>query len=84
MAKAPQCFDGKFGLERVFQRPTDHASRIGGQNDRQVEEGFPQPDVGDVGNPELVDAGRFPITGEIGIDSLSVPRSSSAHKAPFA
>ena len=48
----------QFGFQRAAQSPTDHAARERIQNHRQVDELGAQPNVGDVGHPELVDRRR--------------------------
>ena len=45
-------------LQRAVQLLADHASRVGVQNHGQVDELHFQPDVGDVGPPQLIDAGQ--------------------------
>ena len=38
------------------QGPTDHTTRVCVENDRQVNKLDPQADIGDIGNPKLIDA----------------------------
>ena len=52
--------------------------------DRQIEKRFAQSDVSNVSYAQLVDPIWAPVSGEVGIDAVGVPRMSSADKTPLA
>ena len=68
----PQRRKRQFVLHRPVQRPADHAAREGVEDHRQVHELVPQPNVGDVGHPELVDAGQHHLARQVRIDLAAV------------
>ena len=63
-------------VSRIFhgsiQRPTDHAARVGVQDHRQEHELVAQPDVGDIGHPQLIDAGQHHFARQVRIDLARV------------
>ena len=69
-AQSPQ---SQFGAQRIAQLPTDHAPRIGVEDHRQINELRLQPDVGDIGHPELINVTQHHFLGQIGIDGKAVP-----------
>src|SRR5215831_13756100 len=74
-------FERELGPQMLFERPTDDHAREGIQHDGEKDEGFLQPDVGDVGDPNLVDSGR----DEIGQDAKAMPAVGGlGHEAGFA
>lgn len=52
-------------LQMRFQGPADHAPAEGIEHDREIDELFLQPDVGNVGYPELVEAARHHAAGQV-------------------
>ena len=60
-------------LQMILQCPADDQAREGIQHDGEIDEGLLQPDVGDVGDPNLVDAGGDEIANQIGQDAKAVP-----------
>jgi hypothetical protein len=70
-------------LQRAVQFPADHAPRVGIQNHRQVDELHCQPDVGDVGPPELIDAGQRHLSRQVRIHPQRVIGVRGHHEFPF-
>ena len=66
-------FDSQARLEMVGERPADHLARVSVQNDGQIDELRRQSDVGDVGDPDLIDPGRDQPAHEIGNDRKLMP-----------
>ena len=56
----------------AVQRPADHAARVSVQNHRQEDELLAQPDVGDIGPPELIDAGQHHVPRQVRVDLAAV------------
>src|SRR5271155_3762252 len=50
--------DRQARLEMIGERPADHFAREGVEDDRQIDEVLGQPDIGDVGDPDLIEAAR--------------------------
>ena len=67
-----QRFQGKSGFQTAVQGPAQAASRKCVQHNRQVHKLPLQADVGDIGNPELIEAGQHHACGQVGIDRQSV------------
>ena len=57
----PQSGQRQFVFHSTVQRPADHSAGIGIRHHRQVDEFFPQPDVCDIGHPELVDSRQHQV-----------------------
>jgi hypothetical protein len=69
-----ECIYRQFVFQSPIQGPADHSPREGIQYDSQIDELRLQPDVSDVGDPELVDAGRLHRPGRVRVDRLIVVR----------
>jgi hypothetical protein len=67
-----QRFQDKSGFQTALQGPAQAASGKCIQHNRQVHKLPLQADVGDIGNPELIDAGQHHACGHVGIDRQSV------------
>jgi hypothetical protein len=52
----------------VVERPADHLATERIEHDREIDEGFAEPDIGDVGDPDLVDTGRLETACQVGDD----------------
>ena len=52
--------------------PADHPPRISVHHDRQIQERFSQAHVGDVGHPELIDAGELHAGGQVRIHRIAM------------
>ena len=52
-------------FEMIGERPTDHLAREGVEDDRQIDEVLGQTHVGDVGDPDLVEAGGFEAARQV-------------------
>ena len=50
---------GERGLQMVGERKADHFARERVDDDREIDEVLGEPDIGDVGDPDLVEAGRL-------------------------
>jgi len=59
-------------------RPADDLAREGVEHDRQIDEGFAEPHIGDVGDPDLIDAGRHQAADEVGHDGKAMAAVRSA------
>jgi len=64
--------DRQARLKMVGERPADRFAREGVEDDRQIDEVLRQPDIGDVGDPYLVEAGRSKPAGQIRHDGKAV------------
>ena len=60
--------DRQRSVQSFVQMPADHASRIRIQNHRKIDELLLEPDVGDVGDPELIDTAEDHRARPIRID----------------
>ena len=60
----------------------DHAARPGIENGCQIDEADRDGDVGDVGDPELVGAGRHYVLGQVREDRPVVVAVGGGHKTP--
>ncbi len=58
-----QCRQRQAGGQRSLQRPAHHLPRVGVQDHGQINELGLQPDVGDVGHPQLIDPGQLDAGG---------------------
>jgi hypothetical protein len=58
----------QLGIDAAAERPADHPARPGVQDHGQKDEAAQDADVGQVGDPQLVRAGRRQVLGEIGED----------------
>src|ERR1039458_9137520 len=63
-----QSLDGQAAAQSAVQLPPDHLPRITIQNHSQVDELSLQPDVSDIGHPELIDSGQLHAPRQIQID----------------
>ena len=68
--------------QRSIQRPAHHLARESIQDHRQVNELCLQPNVSDVGHPELIDAGQLHPAGEIQIDLQLMLGIRGDHEGP--
>jgi hypothetical protein len=50
--------DGPASLEMVVERPSHHSAREGVDDDGEIDESLRQPDIGDVGDLQLIEASR--------------------------
>src|SRR5262245_56691570 len=69
-----------FGVDAFGDGPTDDATRIEVQNRSQVHEAGSNPNVSDIGHPDLIDSAHLAVLGEIGIDRQSVAGIGRPHK----
>ena len=60
------------GLEMVGERPADDLARKGVEDDGEIDEGLRQTNVGDVGDPDLIEAGGLEPAHEVGPDRVVV------------
>src|SRR4030095_16194796 len=67
-----QRFQRQLVIELVADAPADDSAWIDVDNDGQIDEFQPQPDVGDIGNPQLVQARQYHRSCEVGIDLPAV------------
>ena len=65
--------DRQARLEMVGERPADHLARKGVENDGQIDELPGQPDISNVGDPDLIEPRRDKIARQIGNDGELVP-----------
>src|SRR5271165_4560931 len=65
--------DGQARLEMVGERPADHLARKGVENDGQIHELPGEPDIGDVGDPDLIEPRRDETARQIGHDRKLMP-----------
>ena len=49
-----ECLEHELGAEMAFHRPTYNAATPSVEDDGQIQESRPGPNVGDVGDPELI------------------------------
>jgi hypothetical protein len=68
-----ESLDGQTGFQVIFERPSHDLAREGVDDDGEVDEGFGESDIGYVGDPELIEAGRFEPTRQVGNDLELVP-----------
>jgi len=54
----------ELGPEMGFHRPTDHAPAPGVEDDGEIQKPGPRRNVGDVGHPQLIGAGRCEVAGD--------------------
>jgi hypothetical protein len=66
-------FDRQARLEMVGERPADHLARKSVENDGQIDELPGQPDISDVGDPDLIEPGRDKTARQIGNDRELMP-----------
>ncbi len=59
-------------LQMVGERPAHHFARERVDDDGQIDEVLGEPDISDVGDPDLVEAGRLQPAHKIGPDRVSV------------
>src|SRR5215831_15450995 len=71
-----------FSARSSFLTIRDHAPRIGIQDDRQINKFLFQPDVGDIGHPELIHAGQDHLGSQVGIDLQAVVGVGGRHYKP--
>jgi hypothetical protein len=64
--------DSELSFQRAAQCPADDTAGIGVQHDCQVNEFHLQPNVGDVGHPQLIDAAQRKISRQIRIHAMGV------------
>src|SRR5271165_2987539 len=64
---------GVSGGQSHGERPADHPARKGVENDGQIDELPGQPDIGDVGDPDLIEPRRDKTTRQIGNDRELMP-----------
>ena len=57
----------------IGHRPADHAPAVGVQHHRQIDEALGQPDVRDVGHPQLVGGRRHQPAGQVRVDLPAMP-----------
>jgi hypothetical protein len=57
-----ESLDGQTGFQVIVERPSHDLAREGVDDDGEVDEGFGESDIGYVGDPELIEAGRFEPT----------------------
>ena len=60
-------------FEAVIEREADGLAREGVDHDGEIDEAFCEPDIGDIGDPELVGAGRFDARRKVRRDRELVP-----------
>jgi len=78
-------FDRKPCLEMIIERPADHLAAERIEDDGEIDEGFSEPHVGDVGHPDLIDPGRHQVPDQIGHDRIVVAAVGRArHERPAA
>lgn len=65
--------DGQARFEMVGERPADHPARKGVENDGQIDELPGQPDISNVGDPDLIEAGGDKTARQIGNDRELMP-----------
>ena len=70
--------DGEPGLQMIVERPAHHLAREGVDHDGEIDEALGEPDVGDVGDPDLVDCGGDQPAREMGADREAVPAVGGA------
>src|ERR671915_376638 len=68
----PQSGQGEFGIDLLRERPTNHLSRKQIQNHRQIQKSCENPNIGDIGNPDLIAPPDLEPFEQIGIDPITV------------
>src|SRR5918998_2158255 len=63
------------------QMPAHTLAGVGVQDRRQVAEARGKPDVGDVGDPDLVESVYLEVLGEVRVSAKSMSRICGWHKA---
>jgi len=58
-----ECGNRESSRQKRFQRPANHSTGIGVQNDSKIDELFLQSDVSDISNPELIDPTQLQSRG---------------------
>ena len=61
-----QRVDREPGFQMIGDRPADHLAREGVDHHREIDEGLGEPDIGDVGDPDLIEAGRREAARQVG------------------
>ena len=78
-------FDRQARFEMVGERPADHPAGKGVENDGQVDKLSRQPDISDVGDPDLIEPGWDASTRQIGDDGKLMPAVGGVgNERPFA
>ena len=76
-------FERERGLQMVGEGKAHDFSRERVDDDGEIDEVLGQPDVGDVGDPELIEAGRTAAAREVRPDGEAVPAVAGArNKGP--
>ena len=70
-------------FQRAVQRPADHPPGEGIQNHREIDELPQQPDVGNIGYPELVQARQGHPARQVGIDRQIMLGVRGDHELAF-
>ena len=68
-----ESLDGQTGFQVIVERPSHDLAREGVDDDGEVDEAFGELDIGYVGDPELIEPGRFEPTRQVGDDLELVP-----------
>lgn len=63
-----QRLDRQPRLQMIVERPADDFSRERVEHYGEIDEGLAEPDIGDVGDPYLIEARRLEAAGQIGYD----------------
>ena len=79
-----QRLDRQARLEMIGERPADHFAREGVEDDRQIDEVLGQPDIGDVGDPDLIEAARSKPARQVWRNGPTGPRSTDSRQANFS
>ena len=76
--------EGERRLQMVGERPAHHFARERVDDDGEIDEVLGEPDIGDVGDPELVEAGGTQPAREIRPDREAVPAVAGARNEGLA
>ena len=80
----PERAQRDLGVQAGAERPADNPARVGVQDDGQIDELPAQPDVGEVGYPQLVHAVQFHRGAHVGKHAQSVFGRRGHHELSLA
>ena len=80
--RSPERRQREAGVDAAADGVADHAPRPSIENGRQIDEAGRDGDVGDVGDPQLVRAGRHYVLGQVREDRPIVIAVGGGHKTP--
>src|SRR4030095_12599704 len=74
--------ESELGHQVALQGPTNHPATKSIQQDGQINELAPQPNISDIGDPEWIRLSDHQLTGQVRKNFLLMAGVSGSHKSP--